>query len=78
MFLFKTCLFVTRRKIQDNTTKTIKLQIIVPTWNDEFELPDDSYSVSDIQEYIEYFIKSMKHCLLIVLVIFTSIGLITD
>ena len=26
---------------------------------DEFELPDGSYSVSDIQDYIEYIIK--KH-----------------
>ena len=27
-----------------------KLKIIVPTWNDEFELPDGSYSVSDNQD----------------------------
>ena len=26
-------------------------------WNDEFELPNDSYLVSDIQDYIEYIIK---------------------
>ena len=32
-------------------------KIISPTWNDEFELPDGSYSVSDIQDYIEYIIK---------------------
>ena len=25
-----------------------------PTWNEEFELPDASYSVSDIQDYFEY------------------------
>ena len=31
-----------------------KLEIIAPTWNYEFELPDDSYSVSDIQNYIDY------------------------
>ena len=31
--------------------KNNKLIIIVPTWNDEFELPDGSYSVSDIQDY---------------------------
>ena len=30
-----------------------------PTWNAEFELPDGSYSVSDIQDYFEYIIK--KH-----------------
>ena len=39
--------------------KNNKLKIIAPTWNLEFELPDGSYSVSDIQGYIEYIIK--KH-----------------
>ena len=31
--------------------------MIVPSWNDEFELPDGSYSVSDIQVNIEYIKK---------------------
>ena len=39
--------------------KSNKLKIIAAKWNDEFELPDGSYSVSDIQDYIEYIIK--KH-----------------
>ena len=39
--------------------KSNKLRITTPTWNDEFELPDGSHSVSDIQDYIEYIIK--KH-----------------
>ena len=39
--------------------KNNKLKIIAPTWNDEFELPDDSYPVSDIQDYIKHIIK--KH-----------------
>ena len=39
--------------------KKNKLKIVAPTWNDEFELPDGSYSVSDIQEYIEFIIE--KH-----------------
>ena len=30
-----------------------------PTWNDEFELPDGSYLISDIQDYFEFIIK--KH-----------------
>ena len=34
-----------------------KLKIIAPKWHDEFELPDDSYGVSDIHDYIEYIIK---------------------
>ena len=36
-----------------------KFKISAPTWNDEFDLPDGSYSVSDIQDYFEYIIK--KH-----------------
>ena len=31
-----------------------KFKISAPTWNDEFELPGGSYSVSDIQDYFEY------------------------
>ena len=36
-----------------------KFKISAPTWNDEFELPDGSYSVSNIQDYFEYILK--KH-----------------
>ena len=32
-------------------------KISVPTWNEEFDLPDDSFSVSDIQDYFEVIIK---------------------
>ena len=31
-----------------------KFKIAAPTWNDEFELLDKSYSISDIQDYFEY------------------------
>ena len=34
-----------------------KFKISTPTWNDTFELPDGSYSVSDIQDYF-YIIKT--------------------
>ena len=51
--------------------KSNKIKIIAPTWNDEFELPNDSYSLSDIQDYIEHIIKNMKHYLLIFLFTFT-------
>ena len=30
-----------------------------PTWNETFDLPDGSYNISEIQDYIEYIIK--KH-----------------
>ena len=43
------------------TVQNDKLKIIATTtWNDEFELPDGSYSVSDIQDYVEYIIKKHK------------------
>ena len=39
--------------------KNNKLKIIAPTRNNKFESPDFSYSVTDIQDYIEHIIK--KH-----------------
>ena len=50
-----------------------KLKIIPPTYNDMFELLDGLYSMSDIQDYIEYTIKNMKHYPLILLYILASI-----
>ena len=31
----------------------------MPNWNDQFDLPDRSYSIVDIQDYFEFIIK--KH-----------------
>ena len=31
-----------------------KFKTWAPAWNDEFELPDGSYSFSDIQDYFKY------------------------
>ena len=36
-----------------------KFKISAPTWSEEFELPDGSYLISDIQDYFEYILK--KH-----------------
>ena len=36
-----------------------KFKISGPTWNDQFDLPDGLYSVSDVHNYFEYIIK--KH-----------------
>ena len=36
-----------------------KFKISTSTWNEEFTLPDGSYSVPDIQDYFEYILK--KH-----------------
>ena len=37
-----------------NSYNNNKFKISVPIWNDKFELPDRSYSLSDIQDYFEY------------------------
>ena len=34
-----------------------KFKISAPTWNDTFDLPDGSKSISDIQDYFEFIIK---------------------
>ena len=34
-----------------------KIKTSSPTWNDKFELPDGSYSASDIQDYFEHIFK---------------------
>ena len=36
-----------------------KFKTSAPTWNDKFELPDELYSASDIQDYFKYILK--KH-----------------
>ena len=40
--------------------KNNKFKISPPTRNEEFELPDGSYSVSDIQDYFEYILKTWR------------------
>ena len=39
--------------------KNNKFKISAPIWNDTFDLPDGSYNIPAIQNYIEYIIK--KH-----------------
>ena len=45
------------RKIVKSEYNNNKFKIHAPTWNDTFDLPGGSYSVSDIQDYFEYIIK---------------------
>ena len=56
MVFIKTYLSITCGKHKQQC-KNSKLKIIVPTWNDEFELLDSSHSVSDIQ----YCVHHKKH-----------------
>ena len=37
-----------------------KFKLSAPTWNDEFNLPDGSYSVSDIQDYFKFIISKCE------------------
>ena len=39
--------------------KNNNFKVLSPTWNENFELPDGSYSVFEIQDYFKYIIK--KH-----------------
>ena len=40
-----------------NKNNTFKISSL--TWNEEFELPDGSYPISDIQDYFEYILKNI-------------------
>ena len=48
------------RKNMKKSYKNNKSKISSPTWNEEFELPGGSYSVSDIGDYFEYIIKKQE------------------
>ena len=49
-------IYYTWKNVQSSYNNN-KFKISVPTWTEEFELPDGSYSVSDIQDYFEYILK---------------------
>ena len=47
----------------ENIKKSYKkneFEISAPTWNENFKLPDGSYSLLDIQYYFEYIIRKHK------------------
>ena len=37
-----------------------KFKISAPTWNHEFDIPDGSCSIAEIQDYFEFIIKKHK------------------
>ena len=49
-------IYYTWRNIKSSYNNN-KFKISAPTQNDEFDLPDGSYSVSNIQDYFEYILK---------------------
>ena len=48
--------YYTRKNVKSYNNN--KFKISAPTWNDQFELPDGSYSISNIQHYFEYIFKN--------------------
>ena len=46
-------IYYTRKKIKKSYKKN-KFKVSAPTWNEQFELPDGSYSESDIPDFLEY------------------------
>ena len=58
MALANLSFYYTLKNIKSEYNKN-KFKISAPTWNGTFDLPDGSYSISDIQDFIEFIIK--KH-----------------
>ena len=65
MVLYQTLTFTIYGKILKKLYKNNKFAISAPTWNEEFELPDGSYSISDIQNYFKYIFKNTRQLLII-------------
>ena len=59
MFLYETLVLTIHVKIQKKLFKNNKFKTSAPTWNEEFQLLDGQYSISDIQDYFEYIFR--KH-----------------
>ena len=58
MALVNLSIYYTWKNVK-STCNNNKFKISAPTWNETFDLPDRSYNISEIQDYIEYIIK--KH-----------------
>ena len=58
MALVNLSIYYTWKNVK-STYNNNKLKISAPTLNETFDLPDESYSISEIQDYIDYIIK--KH-----------------
>ena len=48
-----------------NLSNYNKFHKAAPTWYEKFELPDESYSVSEIQSCFEYIFKNIEERLII-------------
>ena len=59
MLPYQILVFTIHEKNIKSSYKNNKFKISARTWSDEFELPDGSYSISEIQGYFEAILK--KH-----------------
>ena len=57
MVLGNLSLYYTWKNVK-STYNNNTLKVSAPTWSDIFDLPDGSYNISEIQDYIEYMIKN--------------------
>ena len=57
---YQILVYITQSKIQGSYTKNSQFQISTPTKNDEFQLNNESYSESDIQDYFNMIMRNMK------------------
>ena len=56
MALANLSIYYTQKNINSQYNNN-KFKISAPTWNETFDLLDDSYSIEDIQDYFEFIIK---------------------
>ena len=59
LLLSSLSIYYTWRSIKKKSYNNNKFKISAPAWNYEFELPDGSYLIPDIQDLFEYILK--KH-----------------
>ena len=53
-------IYRTWKNVKSSYNNNNKFTISSPMWSEEFELPDGSYSVSDIEDYFEYCLKKRR------------------
>ena len=59
MALGNLSIYYTWKNVKSTYNNNNKFKTSAPTWNETFDIPDGSYNISEIQNYIEYIIK--KH-----------------
>ena len=65
VLLYQISVFIRHGKNVKSSYNNNKFKISAPTLNNTLELTDGLYSVSDIQDYFEYILKSMEKMLMI-------------